>query len=127
RVLGAGENLRTAFLGGGGRCQQHIDVILEMQKQNKGVAPVAVCDVWDGDEKLGSGKGRGLYPSAKRCNIKDDGKHVSKDYRVVLDQKDIDIVTVATPDHWHARMVIDALKSGRAVYCEKPMTRTIPE
>jgi len=128
KVFGANENIRVAFLGVGGRCQQHIDVILQMQKEGKGVVPVAVCDVWDGDEELGSGKGRGLYPSAKRCGLDvNDKKHVSKDYRVILEQKDIDVATVASPDHWHARMAIDALNSGRDVYCEKPMTRTIPE
>src|SRR5437016_5331848 len=69
RVLGANEQVRIAFLGVGGRCQQHLDAVLLMQKENKGVTPVAVCDVWDGNSELGSGKGRGLYPSAKRCNV----------------------------------------------------------
>src|SRR5579872_5565692 len=72
RVLGANERLRIAFLGVGGRCQQHIDTVLQMIKEGKPVQAVAVCDVWDGDAKLGSGKGRGLFPSAKRCGIKED-------------------------------------------------------
>lgn len=128
RVYGAGEKLRVGFLGVGGRCQQHIDVILQMQKEGKGVVPVAVCDVWDGDPELGNRKGRGLYPSAKRCGIAvDDRYHVSKDYRVILDQRDIDVICIATPDHWHARMAIDAMDSGKDVYLEKPMTRTIAE
>src|SRR5262245_47620191 len=128
RVLGANENLRVGFLGVGGRCQQHIDVILQMQKEKKGVVPVAVCDVWKGDPELGSGKGRGLFPSAKRCGIdQNDKEHVSKDYRTILGQKDVDIVVVATPDHWHARMALDAMDAGKDVYMEKPMTRTIAE
>ncbi|MEZ6140600.1 MAG: Gfo/Idh/MocA family oxidoreductase [Zavarzinella sp.] len=128
RVLGANEALRVGFLGVGGRCQQHVDVILQMQKEKKAVRPVAVCDVWDGDQELGSGKGRGLYPTAKRCGIDTmDKKHVSKDYRTILEQKDVDIVTVASPDHWHAKMTIDAFEAGKDVYCEKPMTRTIEE
>lgn len=128
KVAGANGKLRIGFLGVGGRCQQHIDVILKMQSEGKAIVPVAVCDVWDGDPDLGRKKGRGLYPSAKRCGIKEDDKdHVCKDYRKILDQKDVDVVGVATPDHWHARMAIDAMKAGKDVYCEKPMTRTIAE
>jgi predicted dehydrogenase len=127
RVYGANDRIRIGFLGVGGRCQQHIDVILQMTKEGKPVQAVAVCDVWDGDPKLGSGKGRGLHPSAKRCGIKNDANHVTKDYRKVLDCKDVDVVVVATPDHWHAKMCIDAAAADKDIYCEKPMTRTIPE
>ncbi|MBX9578788.1 MAG: Gfo/Idh/MocA family oxidoreductase [Gemmataceae bacterium] len=127
-VAAANDALRVAFLGVGGRCQQHVDVILEMQKEGKPVKPVAVNDVWDGDFELGSGKGRGLYPSAKRCGIdQGDKDHVSKDYRKILDQKDVDLVCIATPDHWHARMALDAMQAGKDVYMEKPMTKTIAE
>ena len=128
KVLGANENLRVGFLGVGGRCQQHIDVILQMVQEKKGVVPVAVCDVWDGDEELGNKKGRGLYPSAKRCGLDiADKKHVSKDYRVILEQKDVDLVAIASPDHWHAKMALDSMEADKDVYCEKPMTRTIAE
>jgi predicted dehydrogenase len=127
-VLGANDALRIGFLGVGGRCQQHIDEILKMRDGKKGVMPVAVCDVWDGDPELGNKKGRGLYPSAKRCGLKeDDAKHVTKDYRRILDLKDVDVVCIATPDHWHAKMAIDAMKAGKDVYLEKPMTKTIAE
>lgn len=127
RAYGANERVGVAFLGVGGRCQQHVDVILEMKRKGLKVDPVAVCDVWDGDEKLGSGKGRGLYPTAKRCDVK-GADRVTKDYRVVLDKvKDADVVCIATPDHWHARMALDAMDAGKHVYLEKPMTRTIAE
>jgi predicted dehydrogenase len=49
------------------------------------------------------------------------------DYRAVLDRKDIDVVLIATPDHWHKRMIIDAMDAGKDVYCEKPMTYTIED
>src|SRR5215469_6055574 len=128
KVAGANGKVRIGFLGVGGRCQQHIEVILQMQKEGKPVAPVAVCDVWDGQVKPGVIKGRGLYPSAKRCGLKEGDKdHVAKDYRKILELKDVDVVGIATPDHWHARMAIDAMQAGKDVYCEKPMTRTIAE
>ncbi len=124
RVLGANERIGVAFLGTGGRCQAHIDHINRFKKDNKGVTSVAVCDVWDGNKEVG----RGLYFSADKCGLSHDDKaHVTKDYRRVLDLKEVDVVCIATPDHWHAKMAIDAAAAGKDVCCEKPMTKTVDE
>ncbi len=135
KVKGANERLNFAILGPGGRAQAHIGHLLAMKKEGRNVDIVGVCDVWDGyDGQVDAGNGkkvhlmRGLYPSAKRCGLDpNDKEKVTKDYRRLLENKDIDAVVIATPDHWHARMAIDAMEAGKDVYCEKPMCHTIDE
>ena len=55
------------------------------------------------------------------------GCDVYQDYRQVLDRKDIDVITIGTPDHWHVKIAIEAMQAGKDVYCEKPLTLTIDE
>jgi predicted dehydrogenase len=135
RVVGANDRIGVGFVGVGGRCQEHLGIIHKFKKENKGAEPVAVCDVWDGyegDFDEGNGKkshySQGLKPSAKKVDLDpNDEKHVVKDFRKLLGLKEVDVVCVATPDHWHAKVSIEAAKAGKDVYCEKPMTRTIEE
>lgn len=123
-VKGANDRLNFAILGPGGRAQAHIKVLLDMKTEGKPVDIVGVADVWDGNAAVG----RGLYPSAKKCKLDTEDKtKVTKDFRRLLDNKDIDAVVIGTPDHWHAKMSIDAMEAGKDVYCEKPMTHTIDE
>lgn len=137
-TVGSNDRVRVAFLGCGGRAQAHIDLVNKFTKDGKPVAAVGVCDVWDGledeyDVHFGGKVTRrryaqGLYPSARKCGLSTaDKTHVTKDYRVLLERKDVDAVCITTPDHWHGKMTLDALGAGKDVYVEKPMTRTAEE
>ncbi len=65
---------------------------------------------------------------ARLAALLDEGRiEVFEDYRRLLDRADIDIVAIATPDHWHARTAIDAMRAGKDVYLEKPVALTIAE
>ncbi|MCA9270657.1 MAG: Gfo/Idh/MocA family oxidoreductase, partial [Planctomycetales bacterium] len=79
---------------------------------------VAVCDVDANHAQQAAGiveKRQGKKPE------------IHEDYRKILDDKQIDVVTIVTPDHWHSKLAIEAMKAGKDVYCEKPLTLTIDE
>ena len=79
---------------------------------------VAVCDADAFRRELAAGLVKEWTGHAPSSHL---------DYRAILDNKDIDIVHISTPDHWHAKIAIEAMLAGKDVYCEKPMTLTIAE
>lgn len=110
--------LRIGFIGVGGRCQSHVDSATRMQTNDGSVECAAVCDVFN----------RYRDETAKKIEER-TGKAPTKtgDYREIINDPSIDAVVIATPDHWHATQTIAALKAGKHVYCEKPMTHNVEE
>ena len=111
-VVGANERIRVGFIGAGVMANAHMDTINNLRKKNN-VEPVVVADCWKTRAEQG----------AKKLGI----SNVQTDYRKVLDMKEIDYVTIATPEHRHCEMTLAAFDAGKAIYCEKPMTHTLPE
>src|SRR5688572_24337461 len=112
RVLGANNRLRVGIIGCGGLAQgAHIPALLKM-KESDNVEIVAVSDVYQ--KRLNEAAGT-------------TGAKPIKDYRALLDSKDIDYVAIVTLEHQHARMTLDAADAGKHIYCEKPMTWSIDE
>jgi predicted dehydrogenase len=84
---------------------------------------VAVCDV-DADH---AGTGRNLVRNAQGKRGVNFEVDTYEDYRKVLDRNDVEVVSIVTPDHWHSKIAIEAMKAGKDIYCEKPLTLTIEE
>src|ERR1700687_631665 len=109
RVLGANDTVRVGVIGAGGRMRNLLDAADKVGAYQI----VAVSDVY----------------APHRDAVKERSNGVATthlDYREVLEQ-DIDALLIASPDHWHVRMAVDALAAGKDVYLEKPVTHTIEE
>src|SRR2546421_5771282 len=112
----AGMNKRVGVIGCGwyGKC----DLFRLIQ-----VAPVEVVSLCDVDKKM-------LADAAEVVSTRQASKKTPRtyaDYREMLREKDLDIVLVATPDHWHALTMIEAVKAGADVYCQKPISVDVVE
>jgi predicted dehydrogenase len=110
RILGANDRIRIGAIGTGERCQY----LLSLVNQAGGTDIVAVCDVYEPHR---------LDAKAKLSPAADD----YVEHQKVLARKDIDAVVIGTPDHWHVPITIDAVRAGKDVYCEKPVTHKIEE
>ena len=114
QVKGANERVVMGVIGSGGMGRSNLAGLLKVP----GVEFAAVCDV---DEKQAS-EGVGVVTKAGGR-----APQVYRDFRAVLDRKDIDAVLIATPDHWHAIPFIAACEAGKDIYCEKPISHSLIE
>jgi predicted dehydrogenase len=127
--LGANDKIRIGFIGVGNRGSQLLNLFM---KQND-CEVAALCDVYEPYTTRNRSTVDPRYTTIMGTRIPNMGEKFStvpklyNDYRKLLDDKDIDAVCIATPDHWHALQTIHAIKAGKDVYVEKPLTATIHE
>jgi predicted dehydrogenase len=114
RIVGANERVNLGLIGCGGRGRQ----VAELMIQAPGAAYIAVCDVYDANAA-----------SAKKWAEESSRSSAQsfKDFRKLLEQKSVDAVHIATPDHWHAIPTVLACQAGKDVYVEKPLAHNIRE
>ncbi len=109
-ILGANDRLQIGIIGVGNRGRE----LQAAAKATPGVEITALCDVF--------------APYLEDAKADLDGKPATyKDYRKLLESKDVDAVIIGTPDHWHALQFIDACRAGKDVYVEKPLSLTVHE
>ena len=110
RILGANDRVGVGYIGLGNRGDQVHDAFLE----HGDAQTMAVCDLRDDYLDLAVRKSRATPKKFK-------------EYKKLLEDKDLDAIVIATPDHWHALMFIDACNAGKDVYVEKPLSLTVFE
>ncbi len=110
RIAGANDRVRVALIGCGGRGR----LLAGLAAQVPGVEIVAACDVY----------GQNMAAAQKQIGA---GCRPIRDFRQILDNRDVDAVIIATPDHWHALQTVLACRAGKDVYVEKPAGYTVRE
>jgi len=110
RVLGANDRVNVALVGCGTRGR----LLASLVKQAPNAAVTALCDVYD------------PQVAQARDSAGEDAR-AFRDFRHVLDQKDVDAIVVATPDHWHGLVAVSACQAGKDAYVEKPLAHNVKE
>jgi len=129
KVFGANDKIRMGFIGVGNRGSQLLDLFM----QNADCEVAALCDVYEPYTLRNRDLVDPRYLETIGGQVPKMGEKfprppkIYNDYRKLLDDKDIDAVCIATPDHWHALITVHAIQAGKDVYVEKPLTATIYE
>ncbi len=113
-VLGANEKIRTGHIGVGGMGTADLRFVM----MRNDMEPIAICDLYP------KNMNRGVEFAKKKPGLNPTGHH---DFREIIDNKDVDAVVIATPDHWHCLCTLYAADAGKAIYCEKPAATTVEE
>ncbi len=109
-IQGANDSVGVGVIGAGIRGE----ILIRATKAVPGTRIVGVADIYDGH-------------FARSREILGDGLITTRDYRKLLDNRDIQAILIVTPDHWHKTMALDAMAAGKDVYIEKPMTHSWDE
>lgn len=119
RAQGANKKIRIGFIGPGGRgFGAHVKSLAKIAKEDNSVELTATCDVYSiQNDKVADYIAKELGVAPKKY----------LDYKDLLADPNVDAVCIGTPDHWHHLQTVDAMKAGKHVYCEKPMTHSIEE
>lgn len=112
--VGANDRINVGLIGCKGMGFADLTSMLKMSD----IAVIALCDV---DERVLAQRTADL----EKAGVKKPKWY--KDYRKLLENKDIDVVIIGTPDHWHCLLLTDAIKAGKDVYCEKPIANSVQE
>ena len=118
-VLGANEKIRTGHIGVGGMGRAHLTFLLKRTTQfdKKDIEPIALCDLYKKSLEQAVGLAGQVFKNFT----------THKDFREVIENKDVDAVVIATPDHWHCLPTLYAADAGKDIYCEKPLSTSIGE
>lgn len=114
RMRGANDRVVMGVIGTGGQGTWHVDSLVKRGEADN-VVIKRVCDVYrrrlnNAVKLIGGSEGAGTM-----------------EYREILDDKDINAVLIATPDHWHTKIAIEAMDAGKDVFCEKPLSLTVQQ
>lgn len=107
QVRGAGDRIGVGIIGCGGRGTAHMHVLRALKSRGEAVEVVALCDTY--------------RPRLARAAQLTGAAFATMKHEELVAREDVDIVLVATPDHWHGIHTIDAMRAGKDVYCEKPL------
>ncbi|MBM4071422.1 MAG: Gfo/Idh/MocA family oxidoreductase [Planctomycetes bacterium] len=110
QVNGANERINVGLIGTGGRCRHLMPALARVPN----VRITALCDVYEPNMDLAR-------------KLADPKAFTTRNYHEILKRKDIDAVLIASPDHWHVPMTVDACAAGKDVYVEKPLTHKLSE